>query len=121
MRRSSLLLLAVALVAVTAAADTGVLVLRDGLRSEYAFCREDEWGGWGRRHPAIALFRAGLLDHGHRFARYLAESPGLSVRSIDLEAWRDELPLGGVGLVVLDDVRAIVVARSMSLPAPVVM
>ena len=52
----------VLLVAGIAAADTDVVVLRDGMQSEYAFCREDEWGGWGKRHPAIAMFRAGLLD-----------------------------------------------------------
>jgi len=106
-----LLVAAIAIgLAATAAADTGVLVLRDGLQSEYAFCREDEWGGWGKRHPAIAMFRAGLLDHAHRFAHYLDASPRLRVTALDLEAHRGDLPLRRVGLVVLDDVRATVVA-----------
>ena len=96
--------------AAAAVADTRVLVLRDGMQSEYAFCREDEWGGWGTRHPAIAMFRAGLLDHAHRFERILASSPRLSVRTLDLEARRGDLSLRGVGLVILDDVRAAVVA-----------
>ena len=98
-------LLTVALAA-TAAAETGVLVLRDGLRSEYGFCPEDERGGWGERHPCLPLFRAGVLDYAHRFARYLADSPGLRVRTLDVETARVDLPLGGIGLVILDDVRA---------------
>ena len=89
-----------------ASARTGVLVLRDGMQSEYAFCREDEWGGWGKRHPVQWMFRAGLLDYAHRFERYLAPSPGLEVHTLDLEAHTGELPLGKVRLVVVDDVRA---------------
>ena len=92
-----------ALCTTTALARTGVLVLRDGMQSEYAFCREDEFGGWGERHPAVAMFRAGLLGHARRFERYLADSPGLSVQTLDLEAHEGRLPLAGVGLVILDE------------------
>jgi len=99
-----------ALCTASALARTGVLVLRDGMQSEYAFCREDEFGGWGERHPAVAMFRAGLLGHARRFERYLADSPGLSVQTLDLEAHEGRLPLAGVGLVILDDVRSSVAA-----------
>lgn len=110
--RSPCALLAVALcLAAVAAADTGVLVLRDGLRSEYAFCREDEWGGWGKRHPCLPLFRGGLLDYAHRFEHYLAADPRLRVRTLDVETVRGDLPLGGIRLVILDDVRAAAIGR----------
>jgi len=94
----------------SAVARTDVLVLRDGLRSEYAFCPEDERGGWGERHPAVWMFRAGLLGHSRRFERYLAPSPGVKVLTIDLERDGDELSLDGVEVVVCDGVRAAVLA-----------
>lgn len=102
-----LLLLLLAFHSVAEAATT-VLVLRDGLRSEYGFCREDERGGWGARHPAVPLFRAGILDHAHRFQRYL---PKATVRTVDVETLGVDLPLRGADLVVVDDVRAAAVTR----------
>ena len=105
-----LALIILALAPLSALARTDVLVLRDGMRSEYAFCPEDERGGWGKRHPAVWMFRAGLLGHARRFERFLTPSPGLRVRTLDLEEVGAALSLDGVELVICDGVRAGVLA-----------
>ena len=77
------------------------LVLADGYVSEYA------WGTYGegqfpRHHPGHDYCVRGLLRTAGRFDRWLE---GWRVRRVDLERHVGPLDLGGVDLLVLDDVR----------------
>jgi hypothetical protein len=79
------------------------LVLADGYVSEYA------WGGYQEtqfplHHPSHEFLLRGLLRYGDRFSRWLP-ADRWQVRRLDLEQHRGPLPLRGVDLVVLDDVR----------------
>jgi len=79
------------------------LVLADGYASEYA------WGGYQEaqfplHHPGHEFLMRGLLRYGDRFERWLP-AERWQVKRLDLETQRGPLPLRGVDLVILDDVR----------------
>jgi hypothetical protein len=79
------------------------LVLADGLVSEYS------WGGYQEsqfplHHPSHDFLVRGLLHDADRFQRWLPADTW-EVQRLDLEKQRGTLPLQGVDLVILDDVR----------------
>ena len=88
---------------VSAAPVRHCLVLADGLVSEYA------WGGYQEsqfplHHPSHDFLLRGLLLDGSRFRRWLPVD-AWKVQRLDLETQHGTLPLQGVDLVILDDVR----------------
>jgi hypothetical protein len=79
------------------------LVLADGLVSEYA------WGSYQEsqfplHHPSHDFLVRGLTQDAERFQRWLS-ADAWQVQRLDLETQRGTLPLQGVDLVILDDVR----------------
>jgi hypothetical protein len=88
---------------VRAASVRHCLVLADGYVSEYA------WGGYQEaqfplHHPSHDVLMRGLLQDADRFSRWLP-AEAWQVQRLDLEKQRGTLPLRGVDLVILDDVR----------------
>ena len=79
------------------------LVLSDGYVSEYAWCAYQE-ASFPADHPGHDFCIRGLLGYNGRFSTWLN---GWSVTRIDLEKYQGPLPLKGVDLVVLDDVRQV--------------
>jgi len=80
------------------------LVLADGYVSEYAWGKYDE-RQFPSDHPGHDFCIRGLLNYKERFNKWLN---GWDVKRIDLEKHKGPLPLKGVDLVILDDVRQVV-------------
>ena len=85
-----------------------VLVLGDGMLSEYGFCPEPE-DGWGYKHPGMYYFYAGLWDFPHRFQHAVSQCR-TRVMTRDLEQQHTPLGTADVRVIVLDDVRSDVLA-----------
>ena len=79
------------------------LVLGDGYVSEYAWGKYEE-SQLPAYHPGNTFFIRGITDYPNRFKRWLGD---FQVTRIDLEQQRGPLPLSGVDILIIDDVRQV--------------
>ena len=89
-----------------------ILVLTDGLVSEYAWGPANE--RWlGPAHYPVEFYAKGLLHYNNRFQKYLQPYKDIQVEILDLERIDGEIPLKGIDLLILDDVRAVVLKEHL--------